>query len=335
MANILLTQQCVRSCPYCFAKKHMADSEKSATLSWEDLIHIADLFDDTPEKHLSLLGGEPTLHPDFVDYFVYLIGRGYHVSVFTCGILSEKRLDELVAALSTVNPGKYSFVCNLNHPSMSTEAETERIDAFLTKLGKQTALSFNVFTMDFTMDYLFDYIQRYDLRRNLRIGLAHPIPGETNACISPGQFGPMIERLASYIPKCISSGVVAGLDCGFPLCKFTDEQIGKFYKLEHGSQNRSLKFVCNPALDIGPDMKVWSCFPLSRFNKRSLYEFNSVDEVMEYFITFHKETRAKDAGAFAECASCAYRAAERCAGGCLAQSLNHLGMTEVVFGRDA
>lgn len=27
MPNILLTQRCVRSCPYCFAKKHMGGAD--------------------------------------------------------------------------------------------------------------------------------------------------------------------------------------------------------------------------------------------------------------------------------------------------------------------
>ena len=44
MANILLTEKCVRSCPYCFAKKHMADAPDNTALKWDDLIYLTDLF---------------------------------------------------------------------------------------------------------------------------------------------------------------------------------------------------------------------------------------------------------------------------------------------------
>ena len=70
MANILLTEKCVRSCPYCFAKEYMKESEQSM-LSWEDLIYIIDLLQISDEKNVSFLGGEPTLHPLFFQALVF------------------------------------------------------------------------------------------------------------------------------------------------------------------------------------------------------------------------------------------------------------------------
>ncbi|NOZ37009.1 MAG: 4Fe-4S cluster-binding domain-containing protein, partial [Gammaproteobacteria bacterium] len=61
MPNILLTQKCVRSCPYCFAKKHMANSVPDDILSWENFIYLADLFEKSGERKFPLLGGEPSL----------------------------------------------------------------------------------------------------------------------------------------------------------------------------------------------------------------------------------------------------------------------------------
>lgn len=291
-------------------------------ISWEDLIYIADLFEREPQRHLSLLGGEPTLHPHFVDYVLYLTTRRFHTTIFTCGIMSPKRLKEAVEALKSVDDALYSFVVNLNHPDMSTPSETERIEAFLSEFGKQSTLSFNIFTLAFEMDYLFDYIERFNLRRHIRLGLAHPIPGEKNLYIPPDSFDQMAEKLSSYVPRFIEHNVSAGFDCGFPLCNFTDEQIGKFFKLGKGSGTSPVKFVCNPALDIGPDMTVWSCFPLSRYHKRSLYEFNSVQEVIEYYKTFHRDVRNSEAGIYPKCEQCVYRENEQCAGGCLAHILN-------------
>ena len=54
-----------------------------STLSWENLIYIADLFEFSNEKQLSLLDGEPSLHPHLIDFVAYLHQRNFHVDVFT------------------------------------------------------------------------------------------------------------------------------------------------------------------------------------------------------------------------------------------------------------
>lgn len=321
MANILLTEQCVRSCPYCFAKKHMENSDQK-NLQWEDFIYIVDLFSQKQPNHISLLGGEPTLHKDFVDFVAYLFNRKFTVTVFTSGIMSQTKLDKLKATIDQFPNQHVNFVLNLNHPNMSTDKENERIDSFLEVFGENTTLSFNYYTLNMDMDYLFDYIEKFNLVRHIRLGLAHPIPGENNMCIPTENFDEMTEHLASYLPKFMKHNVTAGFDCGFPLCSFTDDQLGKFFKLEKGSAGKSTKFVCNAALDIGPDMTVWSCFPLSKYHKKSIYEFDSVDDIYAYYQNLHKEVRAKQAGIFDECDGCIYKENEKCAGGCLAHLIN-------------
>ena len=93
MANVLLTDGCVRLCPYCFAKEYMGE-RKPTFLSWKDMVYIADLHVQSGE-HISLLGGEPTLHHNFVDFILYLIKRNIRVNVFTSGIVSENVLNEM------------------------------------------------------------------------------------------------------------------------------------------------------------------------------------------------------------------------------------------------
>jgi radical SAM protein with 4Fe4S-binding SPASM domain len=302
----------------------MDTSAAEARIQWEDLIHIADLFELSGEKHLSLLGGEPSLHKDFVDMILYLIERRFHITVFTSGIMSEKKLQEAAGSLQDLPEERLHFVCNLNHPRMSKPSEITAIERFLTEFGERSTLSFNIFHLDFEMEYLFDYIERFNLKRHIRLGLAHPIPGQDNLHIGPDDFGKMKDRLLSYIPQFIRHNVSAGFDCGFPLCIFSDSDIGKLVKLEKAGGQRMIKFVCNPAIDIGPDMSVWSCFPLSGFHKRSLYEFNNLGEVRDHFKGFHLETREKRTGVFDMCLNCTYFQNGICAGGCLAHVLKRI-----------
>jgi len=300
----------------------MEDSSKNMMLSWEDFIYIVDLFVSDPRRHLALLGGEPTLHPRFVDFILYLNARNFHTTVFTSGIMAPKKLEETALSLDNIPEEKYTFVCNLNHPDMSSDAETRSIEAFFSEFGSKVTLSFNIFHLDFEMEYLFDYIGRFNLRRHVRLGLAAPIPGENNTYIEPNSFSAIAERLFSYFPMFIEHNVSIGFDCGFPLCIFTDEQLGMFLRHSKGGGAKMIKFGCSPALDIGPDMSVWSCFPLSRYHKRSLYEFNSITEVYDYYKDFHRNIRKINAGIYPECEECMYRENNQCAGGCLAHILN-------------
>lgn len=319
MPNVLLTEKCVRACPYCFAKEHMEGSALPE-LSWDNLIYIADFLEVSGQKKVSLLGGEPSLHPHFVEFITYLLERNFHVSIFTSGIMSDEKLAESQQFLSKVPSEKLSFVCNLNHPDISSRKETERIDKFLFAFGRLTTLGFNVYQTDFDIEFIFQTINKYNLKRHLRVGLAHPIPGEINEYIPIENLKKMAKRFTGYFDYFERFKVTPGFDCGMPMCIFTDEDLGRLYKLNNGN----ISFGCGPAIDIGPDMMVWSCFPLSGFHKRSLFEFNSLQELMDYYKNLHSRIRTEIGGIFMDCDNCEHRNNELCKGGCVAHSVNFL-----------
>lgn len=319
MPNLLLTQKCVRSCPYCFAKKHMSDSPPDDIITWENLIYIADLLEISNEKNISLLGGEPFLHPFVIDIILYLTERNFHVNLFTSGIISNNRFSEAEKYITKIDPKKISFVCNINDPKISTFAELESVKKFLFVFGHLVTVGFNIYRYDFNLDFIFDYINRYGLRKHIRLGLAHPIPGEKNMYIKKENLDKMVEKLISYFPVFQRMKVEPGFDCGFPMCIFSDETIGQLFKVFR----TKLNFGCGPAIDIGPDMTVWSCFPLSNYQKKSIYEFSSFQEIYDYYVELHKKTRNELGGIFPECNFCTYRENGVCYGGCLAHILNH------------
>ena len=99
MANVLLTETCVRSCPYCFAKQYMSEADVKDALSWDNIIYIADLLKASGERHISLLGGEPLIHPEIADVIVYLNKRELDVTVFTSGIMPDDKFQVFVNKL--------------------------------------------------------------------------------------------------------------------------------------------------------------------------------------------------------------------------------------------
>jgi hypothetical protein len=318
MPNILLTTICNRRCPYCFAKTEM-DGATTEEMTWENLIYIADFLVKSREKKVSLLGGEPTLHQDFVDYVCYLNQRGFDVSVFTNGMVSDDRLSEMKENFSGMPHERLSFVCNLNNPNQTPapDEETRRIHNFLAAMGPLVGPGFNIYRLDFDLTFLFDLVVRYGLKRTLRLGMTHPIPGQGNGYIRPEDMGKTIERLYSFKPLMDRLRIRPGLDCGFPICQFTDEQLGWLYRL-----SRHAKFECGPAIDITPDMSVYSCFPLSQFHRKSIFDFDDLKQVGDYYAKIGDQIRIELAGIFDSCDGCIHRDEGICSGGGVCQLVN-------------
>ncbi len=318
MTNILLTQRCVRSCPYCFAQKHMSDAPPDDVLSWENLIYLADFLEASGDQQVGLLGGEPTLHPDFVPFALYLLERGFRVAVFTSGIMSKPNLDRLQASLGGLEPGRLGFVCNLNEPRFSPKGEMAQVHAFLEAFGPMVNPGFNIYRLDFDLTFLAETITRFGLKPHIRLGMANPIPGMPNKHIRPEDMPAVVNRIMEQAVLLDRLRVGLGPDCGFPLCAFSDAQLGLFHRMTGGQAH----FGCGPAIDIGPDMMVWSCFPLSNHHKRSVFEFNRLEEIRDYFDQSLRTLRVEMGGLYEACDDCRYREDGLCAGGCAAHILS-------------
>lgn len=129
--------------------------------------------------------------------------------------------------------------------------------------------------------------------------------------------GRVVDRLYSSRSLLERFRIKLGLDCGFPICKFDDEQLGWLYRLgEHA------RFGCGPAIDIAPDMSIYYCFPLSNYNRKSIFEFDSTRQASDYFRKLQQQIRAELPGIFDECDGCIHQKEGVCAGGGVCQVLN-------------
>jgi radical SAM protein with 4Fe4S-binding SPASM domain len=87
---------------------------------------------------------------------------------------------------------------------------------------------------------------------------------------------------------------------------------------------------CNPLLDVLPDGRVISCYPLATHATEQL---DSVRDAKALRAAFTK--RQADDRAFMlypHCSTCEYRLSGRCTGGCLAGSLRRLRSSTATFG---
>lgn len=322
MANLLLTEVCVRKCPYCFAKQYMEGTEDKSAITMENLTYVVDFLENSKLKNISLLGGEPLIHPRISEILEYLlVDREFEVCIFTSGIMPPKKIEpfiEKVKSIMQVCKTKLTFVVNVNEPRFSSKAELDKVHTFLSGLHEYCALSFNIYRLDYDLDFLIEYILKFGLRRHVRFGIANPIPGADNQYIDPKDFPKAKVTLMSALARMNELNIFPGLDCGFPMCMFSDEDLGRLYKYTANG----LQFECGPTIDIGPDLQCWSCFPLSAINRVNLKDFKNIDELYSSFNKLQQTYRNEINGIYDDCSTCKNYENGICSGGCLAHILN-------------
>jgi hypothetical protein len=183
-------------------------------------------------------------------------------------------------------------------------------------MGPWTNPGFNIYRPDFDLGFVVDLVNRFGLQRTLRLGIAHPVVGAGPNLLPPDALGEAIARLCAHRPLLDRFNVKIGLDCGFPTCRFSDEQLG--WLLRHCGQAR---FGCGPAIDIAPDMSVYACFPFSRYHRKSIFEFDDLKAVSDHFQGVMKRIRLETAGIYRECETCRHLEDGLCSGGGVCQLL--------------
>jgi len=325
--NLLLTTRCVRACPYCFAKDNQNES-KDDFLKLEDLIFVTDFLKVSRIDHLGILGGEPGIHPQFTTFIKYLITRGIYCNIFTSGILSTKTKENLLKLIEQFHPQRnlnsndrpvLGFTVNINSESDSAPSEIKAQEDFLNYFGALCTPGINIFRPDQDFSYIIDYIYKFKTKKQIRMSLAHPIYQESNIYLHPDQFSPIQEKLSQFIQKTFDYDIRISFDCGFPLCFFDDKTLATIFRAK-------LKYspVCSPIVDFGPDLQVWACFPLKKFEQKSLYDFNHFNDIIQYFAQKVSESikQSTNLGVFDQCKICTYYKRNLCSGGCIAWSVS-------------
>lgn len=322
--NILVTNRCNRRCSYCFAQERISFGAEDSRvgqapeyISESDFRTAVDYAKRGETSLVGLLGGEPSLHPQFVEFLEIVRDAGLRAKIFTNGLWPESLLAEverLAESDAERKPGTeiFNLVLNMNGPQRTPAEQQRRQELLLARLGQLCSLSFNISRVDFDPLFLVEMINRYQTRRSIRLGVAQPLAEMTNEHIDIADYKQTVPTLMELSAACDENDISLGFDCGFLVCMFTPEQLGQ---LVVGGARFTSK--CGPAIDVGTDLSTWSCFPLSTFSRGvRLTDFESLDALVDHFKKQFKPLFA--AGALPECRGCRHRTRGQCSGGCAA-----------------
>lgn len=314
--NILLSRYCNRHCSFCFAQKRLG--KQAATggetfMSRDNIRKIIETLKRSGDMVLKLLGGEPTLHPEFVEIVQEAVDNGFSVHVFTNGMMPARTADYLAG----LPADQVSLLCNVSPQANDTPRQKEMVAYTLQKLNTRAKLGITITGFDDDFDYIIETIDRYKLLRRVRVGIAQPIVGQGNAYLDPSRYREAGKYIVSLAEKFYKHNILIGFDCGMTLCMFDEAEIGRLFSISEG-----LRMLCSPIIDVGPEMDIWHCFPLSEVMVARHEKFGSRNEMVAFY---HQHTKPyRSIGCKPECLQCRFFRTKQCSGGCLAHAMNSL-----------
>ncbi|MBR6030423.1 MAG: radical SAM protein [Bacteroidaceae bacterium] len=307
MANLYLTHHCYRGCPFCFARKVLAQRKnRDEILTMEDIIRLLDHYHNDFHT-IGLLGGEPFLYPHLAEVIQLLHERHIMCKIFTSATdPMPKEVEVFPATMDYVN-----FVVNVGERSTYKEDQFQNLEHFFEKFHEVIALSFTIFDLNADPTFLFDMIDKYHLSRSIRTGIALPIYQGGNKYIMPNEY----KKAGEYFIRCVDQAaarqISMNMDCGFQACMFNDEQRG--HLLRQGTQ---MEFVCGAAIDIGPGLQAWNCFPLFQLGYVNALDADNEENLTRLLHEQVAKEIGSEYGVRPKCKDCKFLACGLCQGGC-------------------
>ena len=311
MPNLYLTHKCRRGCPFCFARKVLKQSggDVEELLTIDEVRSLLDHYAPLNPPVLGLLGGEPFLYPYLEELFALFKERGIFAKIFTS---ATDPLPEALAAIPLEEAAhRMNFVVNVGTRDTYTEEKYLNLDRFFRKFGPISSLSFTIFDLEADASYLFDLIDNFGLSRNIRVGNALPIYSGGNSYIPKERYREAGEYFVRVAKAAAERQISLSMDCGFTACMFSTEQLGCLESL--GCQ---MSFLCGAAIDIGPKLQAWNCFPLFQLGRVDALSVESMEALDRLLMLRNEELLGPRVGIFEECRSCDLMRRGLCQGGC-------------------
>jgi len=311
--NVMLSTACSLSCSYCFAKNELSSFNNSSewALSEDKVEYVLHFLKESGYPFFSMIGGEPSLHPKFVQICETALCQGFYLKLFSNGLFS----DAIAEYLSSLEENKISILINVNEKSFYKPKIYKKLLNNLTKVSRLSSLSYNIHSKNADISEHIDLIESMGIKKHIRLGLAQPTVMGNNLYYAIEDNYVLSNKIVMWSSMADKFGICLGFDCGFSRCHFLDEDIEKL------NWNRThLKFICDPALDVNLNLDVISCFPIGNKLSYNLRKFSNLNQLKE---TFRKEfDKLRDISIASKCLNCDFWTSRLCKGGCVARSLS-------------
>lgn len=305
MPNIALLNYCNLNCSYCFANDFILEEKKF--LSLDNFNYILNFLDLNELTKIGIIGGEPTLHPDFSN-FIKILKEKFKKSivVFTNGI-------ELASFYDLFDENTVALI-NINHPNIIKENNYKKLINTLDVFKNNNKLQYVRFGINLyedipDYDFFIDLCKKYN-QNQIRCSYVAP----TKQCQKNDKEAYYLKGkklFLDFIESCFYENINVELDCNhIPECYFTKEEIVLLNKVISKGWHK----ICEPTIDFTPDLKAASCF--GNYNPIDITVFTSYDDLYKFFqITNNMKINKNNFNE--KCNRCSEFYDKKCQGGCL------------------
>lgn len=282
--NTVINNYCNINCEYCFANDVISEQRQNMTL--DNFEKVIQFHKASNTRELRLIGGEPTLHPNFIQFMNRIVSDPFFesITVFTNGTFNDNVCSVLEMA-SCVKLTK--IVVNYNNPSIIGQDMSNKVLNNIEKLSKTRVgitLGLNIYKQHQSYQYVIDAAKKYNVKY-LRWSIVVPNTDEKEKVDVRQYYAEHSDVVKAFLNSCKDENIEAFVDCnGMPLCLMSDELL----RLTAFASPSAVKpSVCSPVIDIKPDLSAIRCFifnenpvPIDRFaNKGELFDFFSKKDV--------------------------------------------------------
>lgn len=237
--RIILTELCNKSCDHCFnanfRKRGVMDSDKLIHFMRENSHHL-------PQKNLRLMGGEPTLHPKFLEVVEEGCKHYKHVNVFTNGSTLKKITKEPVM-INNHNTRKILYLVNGHTFDPDGFSEYEQFLNFFT--------IFCVVPLDNVELFVERVIEFSNLSHKIHIILSNDTQVEllTDDEVLEKYRVSWMKALTEIVPILGEKGASFSFDHFFPVCFYTQEMIDILHL--HNLEGVNMQICCCGEMEMG------------------------------------------------------------------------------------
>lgn len=300
MPNIMINSYCNLKCPYCFADNEITDCS-TKNMSVEDFKKIIKWHKDNGIEIIRLIGGEPTLHPNFPEFLNEVLKDDFlqGVHIFSNMTFGENVKNSLI---NFSFEKRLSFLPNFNEENVigeKYELVKKNIRNF-GQLGTIECLGVNIYKND------YDFTEIINLANEIgalyiRWAIVTPNYKIDDSFNVKKYFNGYYDVLLRFFKICNENHLGLSQDCNsIPMCSFTDKQLKNL--LMHNPKLFAKDLACDVVLDINPKMEIFRCFGLSDDYKTKFDENAHIDYYKEVISTNTRTIEEKIL--FDECKSC-------------------------------
>lgn len=294
--NIILTTRCNRKCPFCFT-----GIVKHSDMTMENINYIFDFLHNNNINEFRMLGGEPTLHHNFIEIVEQARERGFRLFLMTNGITDS----DIVDYLNTIN---IRILCNVSPQYKDIDDNVQKREYFLSTLSNKVAQAVTMTQPFVDIHRLLTNIEKYKLVKHIRVGIAHPICKARlqNKYLHPLNYKAAGRVLTDIFNKCEKQNINLSTDCGILPCMFDD--------IANVNTNVC---SCSPVLDVDTNLDVFYCYPTQRDYHVNLREYKTIRQLYDHFV--QKYATIKKQNFSSECELCTINTT--CYKGCISHKL--------------